>query len=106
VVVSGLKIPTNTWMNSVDFLASMAHALAGCLIVLGAAVFLGFAPAWWVAWLVLAAVTAVKEYWYDANYEIPKQTFRDNTLDFAFYQVGAAIGTGAAWLAHHLHRIT
>ena len=31
-----------------------------------------------------------KEFWYDANYENPKQSFGKNLLDFSFYMLGIA----------------
>ncbi len=104
--MSGLRIPTNTWMNSVDFLASAAHTLGGAMIVVLATVFFGFAPAWWIAWLGIVIAAGIKEYWFDSRYELPKQTFYDNTLDFVFYQVGAGAGSVTMALAHHLHRIS
>lgn len=47
---------------------------------------------WAIGAVVIAA--AVKEFWFDANNEVPKQTAFDNWTDFAGY-VGGAL---AAWL--------
>lgn len=103
--MSGVNIPKNTWMNDANVLAQIGHALGGFSIIALATIFWGFAPAWWIAWTMLIAYAGIKEYVYDANYELPKQTFADNTTDFIFYQVGAGIGVLVMWLAHHLHRI-
>jgi hypothetical protein len=55
----------------------------------------GFLPAL-ITSLVLGTVTAVKEFWYDATQEVPKQSFSDNMLDFGMY----VAGIGTAWLVH------
>jgi hypothetical protein len=44
----------------------------------------------WVA-LAVAGLAAIKEFWFDARYEIPKQTFQDNFADWTGYIAGAAI---------------
>lgn len=41
------------------------------------------------------ALAAMKEFWFDATYEFPKQTFRDNLEDF----LGYACGIGLALLS-------
>lgn len=102
----GWTIPKNTLFNEPQYLAQVGHFLGGAALMFLACVFAGFAPTWWVAWICIALAAAVKEYWYDANYELPKQTFSDNTMDFAFYQLGAGVGVLVSWFAHHLHRIT
>ena len=45
-----------------------------------------------VGFPVLLAGAAVKEFWFDANYETPKQTFLDNFTDFTGYLVGLGLG--------------
>ena len=45
-----------------------------------------------VGFPVLLAVAAVKEFWFDANYETPKQNFLDNFTDFTGYLVGLGLG--------------
>jgi hypothetical protein len=37
------------------------------------------------------AAAAVKEFYFDAHYEVPKQTFTDNATDFAGYALGIAL---------------
>ncbi len=102
----GIVIPTNSWMNNAQYLAQIGHTLGGAWLVALPVIFLGFAPAWWIAWGVLALATGIKEFWYDARYERdPVQTWQDNLMDFTFYQAGALLVTPVLWLAHHLHRI-
>jgi hypothetical protein len=91
----------NSWMNSVDFLAAMAHALFGCLLAVTLAFFTGGYLASLIGAGALVLASGVKEFWYDANYELPPQTAADNWTDFAFYQVGSAVGLGLIFL--HLH---
>lgn len=45
---------------------------------------------WWVLGLTVA-YAAGKEYYFDARYEVPHQTFGDNTEDFLGYVAGAAL---------------
>ncbi|HYX20484.1 MAG TPA: DUF1653 domain-containing protein [Thermoanaerobaculia bacterium] len=97
-------VPTNTWMNSPQYLAQIGHFLGGASIMILATIFFGFV-AWWIAFAAVAVAAAIKEFWYDARYELPKQTFGDNLMDFAFYALGSGAGAGVMWLAHHLHRI-
>lgn len=87
---------TNTWMNNVNYLAAMAHIGWAALIIVLAALFSNVSLVW-CGWISLAFVACafVKEYWYDANYELPKQTFADNTTDFLAYVAGVALGWGA-----------
>jgi hypothetical protein len=41
---------------------------------------------------------AGKEFWYDARFETPKQSFMNNLTDFLFY----GLGTGLAILVHKI----
>jgi len=41
--------------------------------------------------VIFAALTALKEYWFDANYEIPKQTFVDSSIDWGSYLFGTVL---------------
>lgn len=52
-----------------------AHRMLGLLLVGG---FFGYA--------------ILKEFWYDAGYEIPAQTFGDNFEDWLFYNLGLIAG--------------
>ena len=88
----------NRWMNEVAYLAAMAHVGWAALIVTASN---EFALARHVAyrWSLMGMTTgalvvfaAVKEFWYDARYELPPQTFRDNAEDFAGYCGGVLLG--------------
>ena len=72
-----------------DFIAFNAHMWFAYAVVFTAHV--PFAAA------VMLAGAAVKEFWFDATYESPKQTFKDNALDFLGYATGAGLA-----LAHIL----
>jgi hypothetical protein len=50
------------------------------------------ARAHWVALAVVIAA-AVKEFSFDARFEVPKQTTADNVEDFSGYVSGAILGT-------------
>lgn len=92
---------TNSWMNSVTYLAAMAHIGWAALIVLATAVLsnVHIATCAYVSGGMIV-FGLVKEYVYDANFEIPRQTWKNNTGDFAGYVGGVAL----AWaiiLIHH-----
>jgi len=95
---------TNTWMNDPNYLAQVGHVLFGYSLILTVA-FAGrsFESCWWTL-AGGALVAGLKEFWYDAKYEIPKQTFWDNLLDFSMYIVGGFVGMLASFIiarAHH-----
>ena len=94
----------NTWMNNPQYLAQVGHTLGGVTIVTMSCIAFGFHVGWIVALIVLIA-TAIKEFWYDMKYELPKQSWSDSTMDFAFWQIGQAIGMTAMWAASYYHRI-
>ena len=79
----------NTLIASNTFSENVVHVLAGYGAVLTVARFGGRRLPWCLTFLVLAAV---KEYWYDENFEIPKQTELENTADFLGYILGIALG--------------
>jgi len=41
------------------------------------------------------ALAAIKEFWFDATYETPKQTFANNATDFGGYSLGIGL---ASWV--------
>lgn len=88
----------NRWMNSAAYLAQAAHFLGAVSGVLAFAAFFGLAHVW-IPLVGGVAAAALKEFWYDATYELPKQTWKDNLLDFCFYALGMAVGTIVAVLA-------
>ena len=78
------------WKDNPNFNAQAAHFAVGYGVAVTAR--------WrfsrqlrWIAW-AFVGYAALKEFWYDANYEIPKQIFRDNLEDFAFYILGLLVG--------------
>lgn len=90
------------FMNEVNYLAAMGHIGWACLIVLSTALMTSCNMRWCLG--ISAGMTifaGCKEYLYDANFERPKQTFKDNTQDF----VGYLGGIGLAWavILIHLH---
>jgi hypothetical protein len=86
----------NSWMNNPDVLAQFGHAGIpyGALLTMDKFHSHLFYP----IGLGVIAYAAVKEFWYDANYETPKQSFKDNMTDFSFY----CLGVGLAFLVHNL----
>ena len=82
------KIGTNP-----TFIAANAHcwfAFAIVTIVM---------PHWVMVPAVAIPTAALKEFWFDATYESPHQTFMDNLEDFGGYMLGILLGIGAnAWL--------
>lgn len=59
-------------------------------------------------WFLPLAISlaAFKEYYLDARNEVPKQTFADNTEDFAGYMLGILLAFGyMTWLFHSHHQI-
>jgi hypothetical protein len=82
----------NKWMNNVTYLAAMAHIGWAALILLTAAFFLSTAFQLLGITTLFVMYAGVKEYWYDAHYELPVQTFKENTQDFMGYLGGLALG--------------
>lgn len=41
---------------------------------------------------LFVAYAGLKEFWYDANYELPAQSFLDNLEDFLWYMYGMMAG--------------
>jgi hypothetical protein len=92
---------TNRWMNDPNYLAQVGHFLFGLALVFVLGVFFGEHAA--VLTLAIGSlVSAVKEFGYDARYEIPAQTWKDNLTDFAFYLLGGGAGLGLFLLALHV----
>jgi hypothetical protein len=77
-------------MNNPVFLSQSAHFFSAIAIVMIASYF------WGKKGCVLAVsaftlVIAIKEFWYDLAYELPKQTFGDSALDYLFYLIGLTV---------------
>lgn len=81
---------TNSWMNDPTYLAQSAHFFGAITAVMIASYFWGKKGCLWAAGIFATAAT-IKEFWYDLNFELPKQTFWDSTLDYTFYLVGVAV---------------
>jgi hypothetical protein len=102
--------PKDSWMMNVQIIAQGVHFLLGFSAILLTAligVLAGYptGPVE-VALGVVVVLAAVKEFFYDIVYELPKQTWGDSIMDFAFYLLGAAVATGIYALAYRLtHRL-
>jgi hypothetical protein len=71
--------------TNVQFLANVGHfSIPYSLIAT-------FPKAKWYLFAAFAVYAAIKEYYFDARYEVPHQTFWDNTEDFLGYIIGAAL---------------
>jgi hypothetical protein len=91
-------------MNNPNFLAQMAHFLGGALLITLSGLFFGV-YGMWAALITGILLAAIKEFWYDMVYELPKQTWGDSILDFTFYVVGGLAGIGIIYLAIALKKI-
>lgn len=76
-----------TWMPSANVDAQTAHVFAGAYIVLAASEWRNSL----VAWAMLAAWIAVKEYGFDLIEE--GDSVKSSTIDACWYVVGGLLGT-------------
>lgn len=88
----------NKWMNNVTYLAAMAHTGWACWPMLALHVLDGRRAHELIASVVLVLYAAAKEFFYDARYELPRQTTADNVGDFAGYCGGLALAWGVILL--------
>lgn len=72
---------------NLTFVAAMAHIGIAFL-------FVTYFPHWWAVWLVAIGM-GVKEFYFDARNETPRQTFIDNLVDWSGYLLGDLLA------AHH-----
>lgn len=92
-------------MTSATFLAQMSHFLGGAVVILLTAIFSkGSLTASVCANCLVIIYVSIKEFWYDANFEEPKQTSADNRTDFIFYIIGLGVSDLIVFIAHLLHR--
>lgn len=70
------------------WITANAHFWFAAALVLGTHLLGGNAQ---IAVAIIAIAAAAKEFWFDARYEVPKQTFLDNATDFAGYVAGAVL---------------
>ena len=95
---------TNKWMNDPRYLAQAGHFLGAYAVIFTTFHFAGLQKAL-LATISGALIAALKEFWYDAKYELPKQTNFDNILDFTMYVVGGGVALLVSWLPVYLqHR--
>jgi hypothetical protein len=92
------------FMNSVVFLAAMAHVGWATIIVLAPQFVLGtdLKLATWTS-IILTAFAAAKEFIYDANIERPVQSTKDNVQDFVGYLGGIALAWILIGFSIHFH---
>jgi hypothetical protein len=93
----------NTWMNNPQYLAQVGHFLGGASLMMLTTMFSWNLLCLWATFGVGLLVAGVKEFWYDANYELPKQSWKDNLMDFSFYALGGLAGVGLSYWAISLH---
>jgi hypothetical protein len=86
------KLLSNDWMTNDDIKGKTAHALAGYGVMLTAGYLKKGLLVHLIVWFLLFVYTVVKEFWYDAKYEVPLQTLEGSLTDFKWYHVGAAVG--------------
>lgn len=82
---------TNSWMADPDIDAYLAHVFAAATVVLGCD---RIWDAKWESTLAVIVAAAVKEYWFDMNFELPKQTWGGSTMDFVTYLAGIPLALG------------
>ncbi len=68
--------------------AQLGHFAGGLAVVFGSEVLFG--KKWgWLSFLILLAVAAIKEFWYDKYYETT-EVRGSSSEDFTFYLIGGA----------------
>jgi len=94
-----MKLPSwlqgGAWMSNTQVLASGCHFLISSYPLVLAYLLFG-ASLHVLEYMSVGIVLfgLVKEFWYDANYEVPHQTFQMNLQDFLGYCAGTAFGWG------------
>ncbi len=89
-----MKLPAwllnNSWMNNPNVIAQFGHAGIpyGALLTLDK---YNHSTWFWALAAGMVVFAGVKEFWYDANYETPKQPFMNNMIDFSFYCLGVSL---------------
>lgn len=88
-----MKIPI--WTDNPNFNAQAAHFGVGYAV--GVTSFVRSKNVWIRMGLTIGFVgyATLKEFVYDANYEIPVQSFSNNLEDFLFYMLGFGVGVFA-----------
>lgn len=81
---------SNKWMSDATFLAQSAHLFGAYAAIITVERLWGKQKSLWAAGIFII-LAAVKEFWYDSNYEFPIQTNFIDTLDFISYAIGVGI---------------
>lgn len=76
-------------MNDPNFLAQSTHFFSAIATVMIISRFWG-KTAGLIGAGIFIILAAIKEYWYDLVYELPKQSLGDSSLDFIFYLIGTS----------------
>ena len=74
-----------------NFVSQVSHTIGGALAVIAGVYLFGPMAQPWVCGVGILAA-AVKEFWYDQNYETP-EVRGSNLQDFSFYCAGLALGS-------------
>jgi hypothetical protein len=82
--------------TNVQFLANVGHFAVPYAVIATYAFFnlkyrWGHPEVVWYLGGAFVIYAAIKEYYFDARYEVPHQTFWDNTRDFAGYCLGSGV---------------
>ncbi len=81
----------NKLMTNPVFYGQMAHFMGGAFILMTVAFLSNSIKDVGFAWLLLVAITAFKEFYYDTHFEIPAQDIAGGLRDFLSYQGGACL---------------
>jgi hypothetical protein len=78
-----------SWMSNPQYLAQVAHVLAGALFVFAGGVLFGA-----VGWAMIAGAVAAafKEFVFDTASWGEGDSWSDSAMDFAFYVIGGFLG--------------
>lgn len=78
-----------------NVVAQLSHVGWGALVITWTALL--FPREFYWIWVALESVAAIKEFWYDQNYETADER-GSNLLDFSMYTLGALLAFGALLL--------
>jgi len=97
--------PIGSWMSNPQYLAQVGHTLGGAWVVFLCGLFGGLtALAYGI--FIGVALALLKEFVFDLASWGEADSLSDSVMDFAFYILGAGLGTAVYFLAEHLHRIS
>jgi hypothetical protein len=94
------------WMSNPQYLAQVGHFLGGVALIVVAALFSIARCAGWTPTLVTlgvgVAAATFKEFVFDVAPWGEGDSWSDSLMDWSFYVLGGAVGTGLAGYAYHL----